>query len=45
MCIRDRASAISNPNTAYVVFSVNGKTLVKKVKGMLILIFQYLGML
>ena len=26
------ASAISNPNTAYVVFSVNGKTLVKKVK-------------
>lgn len=26
------ASAISNPNTAYIVFSVNGKTLVKKVK-------------
>ncbi|GJG31889.1 hypothetical protein PRBRB14_27680 [Hallella multisaccharivorax DSM 17128] len=26
------ASAISNPQTAYVVFSVNGKTLVKKVK-------------
>lgn len=26
------ASAIANPNTAYMVFSVNGKTLVKKVK-------------
>lgn len=26
------ASAISNPNTAYIVFSINGKTLVKKVK-------------
>lgn len=26
------ASAVSNPNTAYIVFSVNGKTLVKKVK-------------
>lgn len=26
------ASAISDPSTAYVVFSVNGKTLVKKVK-------------
>lgn len=26
------AEAIANPNTAYMVFSVNGKTLVKKVK-------------
>lgn len=26
------ASAIANPSTAYMVFSVNGKTLVKKVK-------------
>ena len=27
------ANAISDPNTAYIVFSVNGKTLVKQVRG------------
>ena len=39
------ASAISDPSTAYVVFSVNGKTLVKRSRKMRVLIFQRLRML